>query len=64
MGDYLAVHTPRGQPAEEGARLRAMIEAEGGEAMSLVNVDSKVPEATLEKLRKTKNILSVKFIKV
>ncbi len=35
MGDYLAVHTPRGQPAEEGARLRAMIEAEGDWTLAL-----------------------------
>ncbi len=39
-------------------------ENEGGLAISVVNVDSKVPEETLEKLRKTKNILFVKFINV
>lgn len=39
-------------------------ESEGGLAISVVNIDSKVPEETLEKLRKTKNILFVKFINV
>ena len=59
-----AVGTILGESKVNIAGITLGREAEGGEAMSLVNVDSKVPEATLEKLRKTKNILSVKFIKV
>jgi len=39
-------------------------EVQGGLVISVVNVDSEVPEATLEKLRKTKDILFVKLIKV
>ncbi len=39
-------------------------EAPGGLAVSVVNVDSKISDEVLEKLRKTKNILFVKLIKV
>ncbi len=39
-------------------------EKAGGLAISVVNVDSKVSEKVLETLRKTKNILFVKLIKV
>lgn len=39
-------------------------ESRGGLAISVVNVDSEIPEAGIEKLRKTKNILFVKTIKV
>ncbi|MFA5088483.1 MAG: phosphoglycerate dehydrogenase [Candidatus Omnitrophota bacterium] len=39
-------------------------EEQGGLAISVVNVDSKVSEETIEKLRKTKDVLFVKFIKV
>ena len=39
-------------------------EFQGGQVISVVNVDSEVPESTLEKLRKTKDILFVKPIKV
>jgi D-3-phosphoglycerate dehydrogenase / 2-oxoglutarate reductase len=39
-------------------------EKAGGLAISVVNVDSEVPENVLEHIRKTKNILFVKLIKV
>jgi len=39
-------------------------ESEGGVAISVVNVDSEVSDKVLEKLRKTKDILFVKLIKV
>lgn len=39
-------------------------ESQGGLAISVVNVDSKVSDKVIEKLRKTKNILFVKLIKV
>ncbi len=39
-------------------------EKQGGLAMSVVNVDSEISETVVEKLRKTKNILFVKTIKV
>ena len=35
-----------------------------GVAVSVVNVDNEIPEALIEKLRQTKNILFVKTIKV
>ena len=59
-----AVGTILGEGKVNIASITLGRETEGGLAMSIVNVDSKVPEATLERLRKTKNILSVKFIKV
>ncbi|MBF0385520.1 MAG: phosphoglycerate dehydrogenase [Candidatus Omnitrophica bacterium] len=39
-------------------------EKKGGLAISVVNVDSEVPEKTIEKLKSTKDILFVKFLKV
>ncbi|HOW34918.1 MAG TPA: phosphoglycerate dehydrogenase [Candidatus Omnitrophota bacterium] len=39
-------------------------ETPGGMAISVVNVDTEVPERAIEKLRKTKDILFVKLIKV
>jgi len=39
-------------------------EARGGTAISVVNVDSAVSEKTIEKLKNTKDILFVKFLKV
>jgi len=39
-------------------------ENQQGVAVSVVNVDSQIPESVIEKLRKTKNILFVKTIKV
>jgi D-3-phosphoglycerate dehydrogenase len=39
-------------------------EAQDGVAISVVNVDNEVPSATLEKLRKTKDILYIKLLKV
>jgi D-3-phosphoglycerate dehydrogenase len=39
-------------------------EKQGGIVISVVNVDSEIPEAVLEKLRQTKDILFVKQIKV
>jgi len=39
-------------------------ENQQGVAVSVVNVDSEIPESVIEKLRKTKNILFVKTIKV
>ena len=39
-------------------------EAPGGLAISVVNVDSEVPEKIIDKIRKTKNILFVKLLKV
>ena len=39
-------------------------EAPGGLVISVVNVDSEVPPEIIEKLRKTKDILFVKLIKV
>jgi D-3-phosphoglycerate dehydrogenase len=39
-------------------------ENQQGVAVSVVNVDSEIPETLIEKLRKTKNILFVKAIKV
>ena len=39
-------------------------ENQQGVAVSVVNVDSEIPESVIEKLRKTKNILFVKAIKV
>ncbi|MBF0522657.1 MAG: phosphoglycerate dehydrogenase [Candidatus Omnitrophica bacterium] len=36
----------------------------GGQAISVVNVDSEVPESTIEKLKRTKDVLFVKFLKV
>lgn len=36
----------------------------GGQAISVVNVDSEVPESSIEKLKKAPEILFVKFIKV
>jgi len=39
-------------------------ENQQGVAVSVVNVDSEIPEAIIEKLRKTKNILFAKTIKV
>ncbi len=39
-------------------------EAPGGLAISVVNVDSEVPEAILEKIRQTPNVLFVKLLKI
>jgi len=39
-------------------------EAQDGIAVSVVNVDSKVPDETIEKLRNTKDVLSIKLLKV
>jgi len=39
-------------------------EKQGGLAISVVNVDSEIPETTLEKLKNTKDILFVKFLKI
>ena len=39
-------------------------ETPGGLAVSVVNVDSEVPDKLLEKIRKTKNILFVKLLKI
>jgi D-3-phosphoglycerate dehydrogenase / 2-oxoglutarate reductase len=39
-------------------------EAQNGEAISVVNVDNDVPEQTMEKLRKTKDVLYAKLLKV
>ncbi|MBU1887790.1 MAG: phosphoglycerate dehydrogenase [Candidatus Omnitrophica bacterium] len=39
-------------------------EKPGGKTLSVLNVDSAVPEKTLEELRKEKNILDVKLIKL
>ncbi len=39
-------------------------EKKGGLAISVVNVDSEVPEKVIEKLKKTKDVLFVKFLKV
>ncbi len=39
-------------------------QSRGESAVSVVNVDSKIPEKTIEKLRETKNILFAKLIKV
>lgn len=39
-------------------------EAPGGLAISVVNIDTQVPERAIEKLRKTKDVLFVKLIKV
>ena len=39
-------------------------EAQDGVAVSVVNVDSKVPNETIEKLRNTKDVLSIRLLKV
>ena len=39
-------------------------EAQDGVAVSVVNVDSKVPDETIEKLRNTKDVLSIKLLKI
>jgi D-3-phosphoglycerate dehydrogenase len=39
-------------------------EKQGGLAVSIVNVDSAIPEAIIDQLRRTKNILLVKTVKV
>ena len=39
-------------------------EAQDGIAVSVVNVDSMVPDETIEKLRNTKDVLSIKLLKV
>ena len=39
-------------------------EDQQGVAVSVVNVDSEIPEAVMAKLRQTKNILFVKTVKV
>jgi D-3-phosphoglycerate dehydrogenase len=39
-------------------------ETQGGLVISVVNVDSEVPDSVLEKLRRKKDILFVKLIKV
>ena len=39
-------------------------EKQGGLAVSIVNVDSQIPEPVIEKLRATKNILLVKTVKI
>ena len=39
-------------------------ENQQGVAVSVVNVDSEIPESLIQKLRKTKNILFAKAIKV
>ncbi len=39
-------------------------EVQGGQVVSVVNVDSEVPNGVIEKLRKTKDILFVKLIEV
>ena len=39
-------------------------EAQDGVAVSVVNVDSKVPDEAIEKLKSTKDVLYVKFLKV
>ncbi len=39
-------------------------EAQGGLAISVVNVDSEVPQTVIDKLKKTKDILFVKFLKI
>ena len=59
-----AVGTILGQSNINTASITFGREVEGGLVVSVVNVDSKVSEETIEKLRKTKNILFVKLIKV
>lgn len=39
-------------------------EAEGGTAISVVNVDNEVPEGTIQKLKNTTDIIFVKSLKV
>ncbi len=39
-------------------------EKQGGLAISIVNVDSQIPEKVIEKLKQTKNILLVKTVKI
>ncbi len=39
-------------------------EKQGGLAVSIVNVDSQIPEGVIEKLKQTKNILLVKTVKI
>ncbi|MBF0484245.1 MAG: phosphoglycerate dehydrogenase [Candidatus Omnitrophica bacterium] len=53
--------------AEEGVNIAGITfgrESRGGLAISLVNVDSEVPEATIQKLKNTKDILFVKYLNV
>jgi hypothetical protein len=35
-----------------------------GEAISLLNVDSEIPKSVISKLKKTKDIIDVKLVKV
>ena len=39
-------------------------EQQGGLAVSIVNVDSQIPESVIEKLRQIKNILLVKTVRI
>ncbi len=59
-----AVGTVLGSESINIASITFGREKQGGLATSVVNVDSEISDATVEKLRKTKNILFVKTIKV
>ncbi|MBF0478599.1 MAG: phosphoglycerate dehydrogenase [Candidatus Omnitrophica bacterium] len=53
--------------AEEGVNIAGITfgrETRGGLAMSIVNVDSEVSDATIYKLKNTKEILFVKYLKI
>lgn len=53
--------------AEEGINIAGITfgrEAKGGLAISVVNVDSEVPQTVIDKLKDTKDILFVKFLKI
>lgn len=39
-------------------------DAKGGKAVSILNIDSEVPKSVLEEMRKAKNIMEVKLVKV
>ncbi len=46
------------------ARMQFGRETQGGRAMSVVSIDSTVPSAVMEKIKKLQNVLSVKQVKI
>jgi D-3-phosphoglycerate dehydrogenase len=58
------IGTLLGQNGINIARMQFGRETQGGRAMSVVSVDSAVPEDVMEKIKKLPNVLSVKQIRI
>jgi D-3-phosphoglycerate dehydrogenase len=58
------IGTLLGQNGVNIARMQFGREKQGGLAMSVVSVDSQIPDALMEKIKKLPNVLSVKQVRI